>query len=531
MLLFAPARSRLIPRVRRILAPLAALSRDPRVRELLLFCLPALVAGLALRAVLTAQMPYGFFHDDTPDFLTTPEKMLAKHDFEIHPKKTFLVPFFFTVPFLLHVPALLFIPAVQHLLGLTLIVMIGLLCRLWFTHWKWFIVPATLVVAVNPAILWYEHVLMAESLYAFCTVLLAVAGTLYIRGPSRARLIFLLAALVLLAGARPEGKLMFGFGLLLVLLAHWGDWRRCRVAFGSVALTGIVTHFLTHTAQAGLLLYTSLAHLTPSPVQSAPDLERYIAPLRAEFLAAWQRDLQFAKAKERSAISDAIDRYLKDHPDVKERMRPHADQKIPKGLARETLLRNPLEAARLAGYKFRYTATGATNGDFSAYWIYGQQSEAMGRKIPQLVNLRRGLTGRPLTSLEEIESWVHAHYPELAWFNTYSARWHQLEFAWRFPDLVGTKRTIAGVTFFHIAAWAGMLCAALRRSPTQKLHVALGLALVTLLFTISLTANVKPRFHFVFEPFWWLYILLAVDCVVAWCVRPFSKARASSAGR
>ena len=72
----------------RVLAPLAATLRDARTRELLLWCLPALLAGLALRSVLTCQTPYPSFHDGALDFLRTTDHLLFEHKLELHAKKT-----------------------------------------------------------------------------------------------------------------------------------------------------------------------------------------------------------------------------------------------------------------------------------------------------------------------------------------------------------------------------------------------------------------------------------------------------------
>src|SRR5260221_6711779 len=159
--------------------------------------LPALLLGLALRVALLAQLPYAYFHDDAPDFLTTPDKLLHEHRFDLHSKKPFLVPILFTLPFLARIPALIAIPAFQHALGLGLVLLIGLLCRLWLHAWKIFIIPLTVLAAANPFYLWFEHALMAESVFLFTTALLAVAGTLYTLDQTRGRFYFLLAALFL----------------------------------------------------------------------------------------------------------------------------------------------------------------------------------------------------------------------------------------------------------------------------------------------------------------------------------------------
>ena len=104
--------------------------RSSELRQVLLWCIPALLVGFALRAVLLVQMPYGFIQYDTPDFLTTPYQFLAKHHLVIHGKKSFLTPIFFLLPFILHIPALIFIPLAQNIMGLLGVILAGGLVRL-----------------------------------------------------------------------------------------------------------------------------------------------------------------------------------------------------------------------------------------------------------------------------------------------------------------------------------------------------------------------------------------------------------------
>ena len=104
--------------VSQVHAFVSALLRHPRLRELLPWCLPALLIGLGLRIALCVDMPFGYFHDDAPDFLTTPDRLIHELKFELHEKKTFLVPVLFALPFALPAPALVTIPIAQHALSL-----------------------------------------------------------------------------------------------------------------------------------------------------------------------------------------------------------------------------------------------------------------------------------------------------------------------------------------------------------------------------------------------------------------------------
>ncbi|MEI9895934.1 MAG: hypothetical protein WDN28_19190 [Chthoniobacter sp.] len=154
------------------------------MREFLWFCVPALLLGLILRAVMTWQMPYGYMQFDSADFLFTICTYFERHHVVIHTKRTFLVPLLYTLPFILRLPALIFIPIAQHLSGLGVVLMSGALVRFWLASWRWVIIPVTLLLAANPVLLWYEHALMSESAYLFFVFALALAGTLFTSSPA-----------------------------------------------------------------------------------------------------------------------------------------------------------------------------------------------------------------------------------------------------------------------------------------------------------------------------------------------------------
>src|SRR5438067_1617905 len=305
-------------------------------------------------------LPYGYCTVDTPDFLGTPYKLIYKHQFRIHGKKTFLQPVIYSVLFFTGLPVLITVPLLQHLCGLVMILLVGGICRFWFYQWKWFIVPLTLIMATHPALLWYEHTLMAESLYVFCMVLLVFAATVFVLRKSWHAFAFLCVALFLTAGSRPEGKLMFGFGIALVIVTLWAQKQKLRKAVLIMLVVAVGTHFVTRTDQAGLLLYTSVAFLTPAHLKSAPGFENYIAPVQQRLVAGWQTFPTFARVPERKAIAAQVNAYFRDHPGTG---KPERDQDINhfcKKLAYETCLRALPKLPMLAFYKFRNTAVDAT---------------------------------------------------------------------------------------------------------------------------------------------------------------------------
>ena len=68
-----------------------------------------------------------------------------------------------------------------------------------------------------------------------------------------------------------------------------------------------------------------------------------------------------------------------------------------------------------------------------------------------------------------------------------------------------------GIPFHFFLALLGLLTIAARKGVLQPFHVAWGLTLLGFFFVIMLTGNVRPRFRFVFEPFWFLYTAILVE--------------------
>lgn len=493
-------------------------------RELLLWCLPALVLGLALRIALSMHLPYAYFHDDTPAFLDTTHRWLTRHEFEVHEKKTFLVPILYTLAVVLPVPAIITIPIFQHALGLGLVLIIGALCRLWLVKWRAWILPLTCLVAANPFLLWWEHVLMAETAFVFCTALVALAGTLYARRPSRSRFAFLCVALVLVAGARPEGKLFFGFGLLLLALLHAREWRTVWGRLAVFAVVALFTHRATKTSQGGLLLYTAVARLTPTELRCAPGFDPSIAPIRATLQERWKERPQFPRVRERKAISAAVKEYLAQQEAGSHKVSHSESNQFCLQLARETCRRNLSELPGLALLKFRLKARDTPAGLFDRPLLFEKQRGTYLEDFDDLQVLGPGLLGVALPDEIVLHTWIDQHYAVVPWFNRLSVRWLAAVNRWHLPDAQYSPSFVnPGVPLYFVLGGVGLLATMLRRGKEQRFHVAWGLTLLGFFLVIMLTANVRPRFRLVFEPFWFLYIALLLESVGLLLAAPFRR--------
>jgi hypothetical protein len=511
---------------------------DRRLHEFLWFCVPGVLVGLALRVWLTAAMPYGYYHPDTHDFLVTPHVLRTEGRLTVHNKTTFLTPLAYTVPFVLKTRALVAIPLGQHLRGLLLVLMAGALCRLWFTRWRWWIIPLTALMAMQPAMLFWEHTLMSESGFVFCAVWLALAGTLFARWQNWETFGFLLAAMCLVAGARPEGAILTGAGALLTLLVCWGQWRQERVKiFCAFALWGVMLSTM-QTSHSGLLLYSSLVHLTPDDPRSVPGLGPYIRPLRDEMLQRREQAVSNDVVRTGKRIAKVLMAYAKDHPDVdlgikRKKRSDGADDGmndleralkngprmslVCRRLAREAALKHPFALPGIAARKFLAKITGDSGGQFEDYIFHKKQAFSLMGEPKITAALGRDLAGVPLETPEQAEAFVNAHYDmsKVEWFNQLNARWQRAVNHFHLPPIdYSPTYKLPGLPVIYLLAICGAAVSLVRPGAARRFHWAFVPTLLGMWFVVAVAAAVIPRHRFILEPFWLLYFFAFWDFVV-----------------
>lgn len=494
--------------------------RNPAFHAFLWFCVPAVVVGLVLRIFLCQALPYGYYHDDSPDLLMTARSVINHADYKINTKKVYLVPTLYLMAiYAPGVPALKLIPWGQHAVGLLFIIVTGALVRLWFRYWKVWIIPCTLLVAVHPALLWYEHTLMAESHVVFFMGLSALAGTWFALEAAKAdsprllpAFLSLSASLYLLAGCRPEGKLFFAAGIFLTIL-HAKAFRPRWALPSAMAATALICHFFTKTGQAGLLLLVATLHMAPDNVSAAPGLIPMLATARADLRERVSRpEPVFARAADRRAVAQAVMAYLRQHPgyadpDSKRELNAFCGK-----VAKEILLRSILQTPAYAFSKFRVTASEPSNFDFSEDTLIRRQLGAF-PGIKDLEGIDKDLFGQPMPDMDAIERFIREHHnpARLAWFNALHQAFADFLIATRtFKHAVG-KNHKNGIPAYHLIALAGMLAALVAPGRTRLFHRAWVPVFLGILFVVVLTASAKPRFRTGFDPTIWLYAALACD--------------------
>ena len=481
--------------------------RNPDLREFLLFCAPALVLGFVLRLLMTWQMPYGYMQFDSADFLTTAHRLLSKHELIIHQKRTFLVPVLYALPFLLKIPALIIIPVAQHLLGLGVVFISGLLVRLWFPAWRWAIIPVTLLTAVNPNMLWFEHTLMSEAVYVFCIFALALSATLYVQQSTTARFVFLLVALFFTAAARPEGKLLLGFAFFLIVLVEWSRWKTLAVRLACLCVFAVPTLKLTHTGQSGQLLYATLLPLAPDESKVSPEFGRIVRPYRDQIRQ--RRNLDTELQGREQTLSDMVAEYL----GTKNARNPDANALCQK-LAIEAARTQPLQLPVIAYRKFLKSNNSPTSIGYTEPKLTQKLNVGFNRK-GMLDILAPGLVGKALPDEQAVAGFVREHYHPIGWFPFLDRSWQRMTIGLRDDEEVPGSAPAPHLALFFALAIGGFGVAIVAGKPFRKFHVAWILALGGLWFAVELAGVVNARYRFIFEPFCLIYIFLGLTIVAS----------------
>jgi hypothetical protein len=498
--------------------------RDRRLHQFLWFCLPAVLVATGLRLALMTEVPRALLQPDSPDLLVTAREMVDDGKFMVKGKRTFLVPTLYLVAcYLPGVPALTTIAVGQHALGVVSVLLAGALCRLWLRHWKWAVLPATLSVAMNPSMLWYEHVLMAESVYLFTTLLLALAGTWFVLRPGGWSVAGLAGALWVEAGARPEGKLFLPFGFLLavLVLARWP--KQLAVALAVLVAAAIPAHLSTKTSQSGLLLLVSLVHLAPDDFHSAPGLGEKLRPIRDEMRADWEDGPAFPGAKTRRQVARAVEDWLREQnpsePVVAKERVNGACAKAAMEIARA----RRAELPGLAYARFRHVAYKTTGERFEVRRFQGEQDEVVAQDFADIRPITKRLFGRETGGEAETRRHVAGNSPkrEIGWVSVLDGWYQRANEQWCFPGTYYDEKERPGIPVFYAVVALGLVAAIARGGPLGPFHLAWGVTLVGLWCVIVLTGSTKPRFQFVFSPFLPIYCAVFFDAL-ATVARPLA---------
>jgi hypothetical protein len=499
----------------------------PAFLELLRWCLPALLVGLALRATVMVSMPYAFIQYDSSDFFETTFRLIEKHEFYVQYRRSYLTPYLFSLPCLLPWPALITIAVMQHAMGLLATILVGSLIRLWFCWWKVAIIPITLLFAASPMVIWYEHVVLGETQYLFFALLAVLAGTLFVRRPGWPMFATFMISLFLVMGTRLEAKTFCLFGGVLIVCVFWRQWRR--LAIGLTMLVGVM--FLALRLGPGRdgssLTYATLIRFAPDQSKSEPDIAPFLLPLRDAMRARFP-DYPGDLVQLDKDVTKMVHDYV--HAQ-KARHKKEDRSRVLKNLCREAIAARPVESLLLPLQKFRLAIDVWSAYAYDADALVNKQRHSATHR-PWMLKLSKRLTGQKCDRKQMI-AWVDSHYDadRIAWLGRYQEMWNNARIAIRTPDrpltqerwvhdfyggVPNKRQTMPGLPYFYLLALLGMTVTFFRPARFQWVHIAWIATILGGLYVASLIGVTNARYRFTCEIFFVLYFALLIETLAHW---------------
>ena len=94
--------------------------------------------------------------------------------------------------------------------------------------------------------------------------------------------------------------------------------------------------------------------------------------------------------------------------------------------------------------------------------------------------------------------------------------WGKYPLAWRTAEFPESREgpPLPGVPWFKLIAALGLIVSVLGTCSQCRVQWTFAPVLAGAMFVVLLTANIKPRFLFLFEPFWILYLMALADSCI-----------------
>ncbi len=317
--------------------------------QCLRLCVPALVVGAILRIWFLAAIPEGFYGADSNSYFDTTTELWLHHHFKVSDKRRWLYPIMLApTPFIPPSPARV-IPVVQHAIGLVTILGLGWIVGQ-LTRLRVLWVPlVTTLYAVWPRTLWYEHEIVAESVFLSSIVLMVALAFPIGSLKNPRRLCWFLLAAALVIAIKPHGRGIWVAALLAAALItrnplKW-DWK----SWGAVGLGVLVLATSGSSSQGNWLLLSSSLPLVQTEGAKWAEYRELLRPLVEETRShglgyAWMQGRY--KKRLSSSKPEAV------HPQWAELTKDKRKfSQVCSSLAREGILAHPVTFAQLTMMK------------------------------------------------------------------------------------------------------------------------------------------------------------------------------------
>jgi hypothetical protein len=239
--------------------------RHPVLREAILWAIPAMMFGAALRLMMLHYSPYAYWGSDSRSYFSFAHKLLTEGYISLDEKRRFFYPIFLAPISALPGAPLKWLAWTQHAIGILSLIPLALIVRKTLVHWRLWIIPVTVLYAGHPIILWYEHEMLGETIF-FAALLWAFAGwVVWVSEDQleRSRRLFwwFFVPFAIFILTKPSGRFYWpGVALGLLIIFAWRrlDWRR----WAAIAALIVVTLFVGSKKQGAWLFYVATFPLT-----------------------------------------------------------------------------------------------------------------------------------------------------------------------------------------------------------------------------------------------------------------------------
>lgn len=397
--------------------------RHPLLRDALLWAIPALLFGAALRLILLHYSPYAYWGSDSRSYFGFANGVLNDFYFSLSEKRRYLYPIFLLPVAMLPGAPLRSLAWIQAVIGLCTIPVFAYSVRRIFVVWKILIIPLTLLFAGLPVFIWHEHELIGDT-FLLNGLVWCVAGWAAWTNQtdlSRARRLWWLffAAFAFIVLSKPSVK--FFWPGLLAAFVFIGAWRVLRwrhwAALGALFLAGLT---VGDDDQGAWLLYNSSFPLTQlnSPLHAGvkAELREWILAKRARIDAYAREDYEvqkYLRAPENDPSYPRLQSLSKDKA---------ALSRVYRDLAFEGIQAEPLSYLSIGLHRMLESCNPADLSlwRFQADYFFSRLDEAIAlRKYPEeILRLALGVPrSSPFPSREQLQAWTNPN-PDSA-----AARW------------------------------------------------------------------------------------------------------------
>jgi hypothetical protein len=359
-------------------------------RQIFWLCVPALVIGAILRISLIMAIPEGYYGPDTNSYLHTAATFWEHHEVAITAKRRWIYPIALALVPALPGRTVAIVPVVHHLLGLATIVAIGWVTAHVVRHPRIWVPAVTILAAVWPRTMWYEHEIISEALFlavfAWTVALAFPLGALQ----DRRRLFWFLIGTALTVATKPAGKPLWIGLLLAAVFLSCSPLGWCRKNW--IALGASVLMFATVGAseQANWLLLSSTLPLVRTEGAKwkvyREALEYDVQTTREELdQYPWVQ----SKYKKRLSAPGSESPYGAEWGKLVQNNREFS--KVARGLAVEAVLRSPIAFSELVLRKIGLVVSDANAGSSmipALFWKrQSERNEGLWQRQPKLMQL------------------------------------------------------------------------------------------------------------------------------------------------